>query len=584
MTSPVLAFSAVRLLRIGALLAVSLAAAAAYGTTAERVRLRLQTDSGGLARGGTTSIEAMVDVEPGWHINSHRPTDTFLVPTVLALTLPPDVAVAPPVYPAGVKRTFAFAPGRELLVYDDSFGIATAVTVPADFAAKSVRVVAALRYQACSDTTCTPPATAQTEAALPVVAAESAGGNRGTGARAAGPDFGQWIDRHGVGLTLLLVLALGLGLNLTPCVYPLISVTVAYFGSQAHHRTGRVLLLAGVYVLGITVTFSVLGVAAALSGGLFGAALQQPAVLVAIAGLFVVLALSNFGVYHLQPPAWLLQRASSAVPGVVGAGVMGLTMGVVAAPCVGPVVAGLLVFVGSAQDVRLGLQLFFALGLGMGLPYVALAVAAGRIKRLPRSGEWLVWVEHVLGFVLLGFAAQFVAPLLPEEWRGLLLPAVVAAAGVYLGFVDRAGRQLESFRLVRRSIGLAAVAMALWVASPYEARSAIRWEALASPAIDAARAAGRPVLVDFVAEWCIPCHEMERTTYRDGAVRAEAERFAMLKADITVETPPVLELVQRYGVQGVPTIILFDGSGTEVRRMVGYVGAEQLLTAMQEVR
>lgn len=580
-----LASVTVVVLRIVVLLALSLGVAAAPAAATERVHMQLQADAGELARGAVTSITAVVEVEPGWHINSNTPTDPFLIPTVLSLTLPPEVSAEPSTYPPGQRRSFAFAPGKELLVYDGRIGIKTPLRIRTDFIGESVRVAAVLRYQACNDTTCAPPATAQAEAALRVAGSAGAGASAGAiAAGGGGPDLGRWIDRHGLGATLLLVLLLGLGLNLTPCVYPLISVTVAYFGSQAHHHTARVLLLAAVYVLGITVTFSVLGVAAALSGGLFGAAMQQPAVLALIGALFVVLALSNFGVYHFQPPDWLLQRASSAAPGVVGAGMMGLTMGVVAAPCVGPVVAGMLVFVGSAQDVRLGLELFFALGLGMGLPYVALALAAGRIKRLPRSGEWLMWVEHVLGFVLLGFAAHFIAPLLPADWRGLLLPGVVAAAGLYLGFVDTAGRRLPSFRLVRRSVGLAAAAMALWVAWPHEARSAIRWEPLASPAIAAARAAGRPALLDFVADWCIPCHEMERTTYRDAAVRAEADRFAMLKADITVETPPVLDLVDQFAVQGVPTIILLDASGAEVRRLVGYVGAEQLLAAMRDVR
>jgi len=579
-----LACDLVRALRIGVLLALAVGAAASPSAAAERVRLRLQTDAAGVRRGATTTIEAIVEVEPGWHINAHAPTDAFLVPTVLSLTLPPEVSAEPSVYPDGERHQFAFAPGKELLVYDDDFAISTRVTVPADFAGNSVRVVAALRYQSCNDTTCAPPATAQAEAVFPVVSAAANGTAGATLAGGAGPDLGAWIDRHGLGPTLVLVLILGLGLNLTPCVYPLISVTVAYFGAQAHHHTARVLLLAGVYVLGITVTFSILGVAAALSGGLFGAALQQPAVLAVIGGLFVLLALSNFGLYHFQPPTWLLQRASGALPGVVGAGVMGLTMGIVAAPCVGPVVAGMLVFVGSAQSVRLGLELFFALGLGMGLPYVGLALVAGRIKRLPRSGEWLVWVEHVLGFVLLGFAAHFINPLVAEDWRPMLLPAVVAVAGLYLGFVDPAGRRLAPFRIARRAVGLTAVAVAVWVAWPHEAQSAIRWQPLAPPAIDAARVAGRPVLVDFVADWCIPCHEMERTTYANAAVRTEAERFAMLKADITVETPPVLALVDRFAVQGVPTIILLDGSGHEVRRLVGYVGADQLLAAMQEVR
>ena len=578
-----LALIAVRVLRISVLLALVVLATASPGRAAERVHLRLHAVGDGLVRGAQTTVEAVVKIETGWHINAHTPTEAFLVPTALSLTTPPGVTAGEPAYPPGVLHSFAFAPGKQLLVYDDSFTIPMAVTVPAEFSGDQVRLGATLRYQSCNDSTCAPPATARAEAVIPVRTAPVAGGAVGPAGDPGGPDFGQWLDRHGLGMTLLLVVVLGLGLNLTPCVYPLISVTVAYFGAQAHHHTVRVLMLAVVYVLGITLSFSVLGVLAGLSGGLFGAALQHPAVLGAMGALFVLLALSNFGVYHFRPPVWLLQRASSAVPGVVGAGFMGLTMGIVAAPCVGPVVAGLLVFVGSAQSVRLGFELFFALGLGMGLPYVALALAAGSAKALPRSGDWLVWVEHGLGFVLLGFAAHFIGPLLPDGARQLLLPALLVGAGLYLGFVDHAGQRLAAFGVMRRVVGLAAVVVAVWLAWPHQAESAIRWQDLDAPAVAAARAAGRPVLVDFVADWCIPCYEMERTTYTDAAVRAEAERFTMLKADITVDTAPAQALMEQYAVQGVPTIILLDAAGTEVRRLVGFVDAAQLLAAMRAV-
>jgi thiol:disulfide interchange protein DsbD len=396
-------------------------------------------------------------------------------------------------------------------------------------------------------------------------------------------DVAGWVTRHGLLATLLLVGLLGLGLNLTPCVYPLISVTLAYFGTQGRHRNARVVVLAGIYVLGITLSFAVVGVAAAFSGGIFGAALQKPAVLAFIGGVLVVLALSSFGVYEFQPPARLLRWVGGATQGALGAFFMGLTMGVVAAPCVGPVVVGLLLFVGSQQSLLLGFQLFFALGLGMGLPYLALASAAGSIKSLPRSGDWLVWIEHVFGFVLLGFAAHFIAPLLPALVSRLLLPILMAVAGVYLGFLDPAGRHLRYFRPVRRIAGIAVMALAIWVALPQTAESTIRWLPFDTNSVTGARMAGRPALVDFVADWCIPCHEMERTTYTDSAVRSEAARFEMFKADITLETEPVLALVDQYRVQGVPTVILVDSSGTEVRRLVGYVGPEEMLAAMRRI-
>ena len=550
-----------------------------------KVRLTLELDTPQVARGGETGLTVWAEVERGWHINAHKPAEPFLVPSEVQLTLPPGVTADTLIYPKPDRKTFAFAEGKELLVYEGKVGMTTAVTVPGDFAGTQVRMAAVMRYQACNDSTCLAPTTASTELLVPVSAAPHAA-NAPDGPVASvgvGADVGTWIESRGLIVTLLLVMFLGLGLNLTPCVYPLISVTIAYFGTQGHHRSLRVAALAALYVLGITASFSVVGVAAALSGGIFGAALQKPPVLLFIAAVLVALALSSFGVYQLQPPTWVMRRVSGSTQGAAGALFMGLTMGIVAAPCVGPVVLGLLVFVGSQRNVWLGLELFAALGLGMGLPYLALAMAAGSIKALPRSGEWLLWIERLFGFMLLGLAAYFIAPLLPVALKRLLLPALIFIGGTYLGFIDQSGRRVPYFRSVQRITGIAAVLIAVWLAAPPPAESAIRWHAFEAASLDAARAAGRPAVIDFIADWCIPCHEMEHTTFANPQVRQEAERFAMLKADITRENDDTSALVEQYQVKGVPTVIFIDSRGDEVHRLVGFTDAAEMLGSMRSV-
>jgi thiol:disulfide interchange protein DsbD len=553
-----------------------------------KVRLTLELDTPDAARGGETGLTVWAEIEPGWHINAHKPTEPFLVPSDVKFTLPPGIAVDTLNYPKPDRKMFAFAAGKELLVYEGKVGMTTAVTVPADFAGTRIRIEATMRYQACNDSTCLPPTTVTTELLVPVIAALATPAAKSPPAAPAasagvGVDVGLWIANRGLAVTLLLVMLLGLGLNLTPCVYPLISVTVAYFGRQGHHHRVRVLALAALYVLGITISFSIVGVAAALSGGIFGAALQRPPVLIFIAGVLIALALSSFGLYQLQPPASVMRRVSGSTQGAAGALFMGLTMGVVAAPCVGPIVLGLLVFVGSQRSVWLGFELFFALGLGMGLPYLALALAAGSIKALPRSGEWLLWIERVFGFMLLGLAAYFVAPLLPLLLKRLLLPALIFVAGIYLGFIDQSGRRLPHFRSIQRLTGLVAVLIAVWLAVPQRAESAIRWQPYEPASLETAQAARRPAVIDFVADWCIPCHEMERTTFSDADVRQQAERFAMLKADITREDEATTALAEQYQVRGVPTVIFVDSSGTEVHRLVGYVAPDEMLAAMRAV-
>jgi len=568
--------------------------AAGARAAVDTATITLEPDVPQAARGGQTGLDIILEIARGWHINAHRPNEPFLIPTNIVLTLPPGVAADPLTFPPPDKKTFAFAPGKQLLVYEGKVGITTALSVPADYQGQQLRIHAELRYQACNDTNCLPPTTAERELVLPIsdtisppAPTPAASGASAPGTTAPGAthfDVGLWMAQRGLAVTLGLVALLGLGLNLTPCVYPLISVTVAYFGSQTRQRSASVFGMAVLYVLGITTSFAVLGVAAALSGSLFGAALQEPLVLIGIAGVLVLLALSSFGLYQLQPPPWLLRRVGGSTPGAVGAFIMGVTIGIVAAPCVGPVVLGLLVFVGSQQRVSLGLELFFALGLGMGLPYLALGMAAGSIRALPRSGEWLMWIEHLFGIMLLALAAYFVTPLLPKVPGRLLLPALLAVGGLYLGFIDRSGRNVRYFPVMQRVTGIAGVLLAVWLAVPLRADSAIRWQPFENGALLSARTAGRPAIIDFVAAWCIPCHEMESTTFTDAAVRGEAERFAMFKADITRDSDETSALVDAYGVQGVPTVIFLDSSGTEVQRLVGYVGGDEMVTAMRAVR
>ena len=227
---------------------------------------------------------------------------------------------------------------------------------------------------------------------------------------AASEGFGD----RGIFVTLLLVFLGGLALNLTPCVYPMIPITISYFGGQSQGKKGSLVAHACLYVIGMAVTYSVLGVFAAMTGSLFGTALQYPPVLIGIALVMVLLALSMFDVYEFRMPAFLNRLAGGSQKGFAGTFLMGLTVGIVAAPCIGPFVLGLLTYVGNKGNAFLGFVLFFVLALGMGVPFIVLGVFSGSIKKLPRSGAWMVWVRKVFGFILLAMAVYFLEPLFPD--------------------------------------------------------------------------------------------------------------------------------------------------------------------------
>ena len=541
---------------VGPLLVASMVAA---GDDVVRARLT--------AAGGRAVIETTI--APGWHVNSHAPRDEFLIPTTVTLTPPAGVRAGEVEYPRPVARRLAFGGDKEFLLYEGTVRFTAPLLGESAPGAAPLR--AALRYQACDDSHCLPPRTLELAATDEV----ATGGGDGTDAG----QVGRWVARWGYPLTFVWVALLGIALNLTPCVYPLISVTVAFFGGRTASERRHTLRHALLYVLGICLSFSTLGVTAALTGSLFGSALQRPAVLGGIALLLVALALSNFGLYQFRVPSPLMRRLGRMGKGDVGALFMGLTMGIVAAPCIGPVVVALLLFVGAEQSAPLGFALFFVLGLGMGAPYVGLAAMAGRLRTLPRAGAWLEWVERVFGFLLLGLALYFAAPVLPDAWVRVASVLVLVSAGVMLGFLGPVTP--PAMRWPRRVGGIVLVAVALIGLLGAETRSPIVWAPFSDDAVARAVAAGRPVLIDFEAEWCLPCREMDSTTFRDAAVVRVAAGFTTLKVDVTSADARSNELMARFAVPGVPTYVLLGPDGRERRRFVGFVRADDMLRAME---
>ena len=532
---------------------------------------------------GTGTLRVHARVAPGWHVNSHEPSEDYLIPTMLSLDAAPGASYGQARYPAGVLRSFSFSKSP-LSVYEGDFSIA----VPVAWGGGNAPAIAgSLEYQACNDTQCLPPARATFRTAgaaggpgpapsaagaastlpggaVPLTAAPARPGS----ATPAG-DFARKVADRGYVLVLLSVFLGGLALNLTPCVYPVIPLTIGFFGRQSQGNRGRVLALASLYVLGIVAMYSALGVAASLSGRLFGAALQNPWVLAGIAGVLVLLALSMFGVYELRTPTVLLRMAGGGSrTGAAGAFGMGLLVGVVAAPCVAPFTLGLLAFVAERQSVWLGVLFFAVLSLGLGLPYLFLALFSGSLSRLPRAGEWMEGVKRVFGWLLLAMAAYFLRLVLPRPWSEWLLPATLAVGALVL--------LVKGFGLARIARFATAV-LFLAAAAFFVPRRALGWQPYGEQAL---AQSGKAAVIDFTADWCVPCLELDQRTFSDKRVAGELSRRALFKVDLTRGgTPDAVALTEKYRILGVPTIIFLDADGREREdlRLVGFEDAGKFL-------
>ncbi len=526
---------------------------------------------GAPAPGAAGTIVVTVEVKDGWHVNSNTPLEDYLIPTAVRLELPASWSAEVPVYPAHREARFAFSE-QPVAVFDGRFEITVAVRRGSDAPTGPIRGV--LEAQACNDRVCLAPA----EVGF------SVGGAGSGAARAAAPaaplatydEKPSGLSERFVGgslpLQLLLVFLAGLALNLTPCVYPLIPITVGFFMAQRDAGRGRTFALAVAYVLGISVTYSALGVAAALTGRLFGAALQSPLVVGAIVVVLLALAASMFGAWEIRVPAWAT-RVSGGRTGLGGALVMGLVVGLVAAPCIGPFVLGLLTYVGQRQDVALGFTLFFVLALGLGLPYLVLAVSTRALERLPNSGAWMLGVRQLFGVLLVALAGWFVRPFLAEPLGDWLFAGLLGLGGLYLLVVARPGHEqpwVDRFmRLASAALIVAAVLLA--PRTRPHAGAELAWQPYDEAVVTQALAAGTPVVLDFYADWCAPCKELDEKTFSDPRVAAALSGFARFKVDLTRSEPSSEALRARYGVAGVPTIAFF-AAGREVTaaRLTGF--------------
>ncbi|MBI2173759.1 MAG: thioredoxin family protein, partial [Candidatus Omnitrophica bacterium] len=273
--------------------------------------------------------------------------------------------------------------------------------------------------------------------------------------------------------------------------------------------------------------------------------------------------------------------------GAWGAFGMGWVVGLVAAPCIGPFILSLLLVVGQMGNAVAGLFLFFMLGIGMGLPYFLLGLLANRFSRLPKAGAWMVWYRKALGLILLGLALYFLRPLLPEKILWMAVAILLAAGGIYLGWLESSRHPALWFRWLRQGVGVVLVILALAIVRPRSTgQPGVQWIPYKEVLLEQARQEQRPVLIDIYADWCLPCVEMDHVTFRHPEVVQALAEVLTMRLDATASISPEAErLLERYKIYGAPTVLLFDRSGKEQTRLrlLGFVQPQEFLERLEKI-
>jgi thiol:disulfide interchange protein DsbD len=399
---------------------------------------------------------------------------------------------------------------------------------------------------------------------------------------------------EGSAIAFAVAFAGGVATSLTPCVYPLIPITVSIFGARKASRR-EAMVLSGLYVVGIAVMYSALGVGAALTGRAFGSVMQSPWVIGFVALVLAAMAASMFGAFELRlPSAWQARLGTVGGAGRTGALAMGLVSGIIAAPCTGPVLAAALAFVAAKGSVAFGFSVMFVYALGMGLLFFL--IGAFSIS-LPKSGPWMDTVKSVFGVALLAAAGVFLKDALPEA-RDLfsaarpaaLAAAGAAAAGVLLGALHGGFGQPVARRLAKGIGVVLLVGGIVYAAGAAGARERARsaegftWLGDEAQALAVAKREGRPVILDFWADWCTACKELDRIAWADPRVRAEASRFVAVKLDGTAGSDAFVAASAKYGIVGMPAVVFIDQRGREIpERVTAAIGPGEMVERLRAV-
>lgn len=362
----------------------------------------------------------------------------------------------------------------------------------------------------------------------------------------------------GDSISIFIIFLSGIALNLTPCVYPLIPITISYFGARSGQITRKPYLHALIYVLGIAITNSILALIASATGSVLGFMLQSPFITIGISIFLLALALSLFDLWEIRIPRKIAQRLSRQLGGYKGSFFIGLLFGIFAAPCAGPFIIGLMIYVAKEVDPITGFLYFLSLSLGMGIPIGILATLSGMISKLPLGDRWMLWIKRLLAWILIFMSVYIMRPIVGESLQRWLMGIVFFISGLHLGFTDRdVGRK---FYIIKRIVGIVFISISVYIPFLYHPQG-IKWLTYSNSVLKQAENTGKPVIIDFYADWCMSCVQLDKKVFRDPKVISISKDFIMIRVDLTHQVPYQKALLKRFDIKGLPAVVFVTKKG-----------------------
>jgi thiol:disulfide interchange protein DsbD len=551
------------------------------------------------------------------HITVKIDKNNYLYQDMLALQLQPVTGIrSEHIRYSPAKNHFDSLSNMNRMIYTGTMTAELPIII-SSYSANTVQLSIACSYQGCNASMCFLPQTDTLHVVLtihppmqPVVKTQPPATKDAAPVRAhplqqktSTPET-QPIAKGGM-LALLFAFLGGLLTCLTPCVYPLIPVTIGIFGASASRRRLQAFLMSLTYVAGISLMFSALGFILAYTGQVFGQFMGNPWIIGGIIAIFCVFGVSLFGAFNLQLPPRIHNRLASLSgksSGYKKVFLMGLVAGIIAAPCTGPSLGAILTYVATTKSPIMGTLLLFSFSIGLGLPFLFLGTFAGLLASRPKPGPWMEDVKSALGIVMFIAALYFARPILPAfnalyaETLPLIVISVsaiiigIASGATYLSYHKKSwgGRLRKTVGIVLVVIGVFALINPLLSGSHAANKNvtpANSWQTDINAGLAYAKQHHKPVIIDYYADWCIACAELDKTTFSNPAVQKTLTGFVRIRVDFTRNTPQTQELSERLGIRGLPVLDFYDKKGTLLtdKRITGFIPPEKLIEQVKSL-